>query len=46
MIEHYNFIVDIKRKELDELLNIVAYRKEELAQLEATLIEKLTVIVG
>ena len=46
MIQHYNYIVDIKRKELDELLAIVAYRTQELEQLESTLKEKLNFIVG
>lgn len=46
MIEHYNYIVDIKRAELEELLAIVDYRTKELAQLESTLKEKLNTIVG
>ena len=46
MIQHYNYIVDIKRKELDELLAIVEYRTQELEQLESTLKEKLNFIVG
>lgn len=40
MIEHYNYIIDIKDKELAELYKQVRYRKEELAQLRETLWEK------
>lgn len=46
MIQHYNYIVTIKRQELEELLAIVEYRQQELTQLENTLKENLKLIVG
>lgn len=45
MIQHYNYIIDIKAKELEELLAIVEYRQQELAQLKETFNEKLNFIV-
>ena len=46
MIQHYNYIVDMKRKEIEELEANLAYKKAWLEQLESTLKEKLTLIVS
>ena len=46
MIEHYNYIMNIKRKELSDILNDVAYRTQELEQLETMYKQKLTTIVA
>lgn len=46
MIQHYNFIVDNKEKELAEFKAIVEYREQELKQLKETLKEKLNIIVN
>lgn len=45
MIQHYNYIIDVKTKELEELLAIVKYRQQELTQLKETLNENLKFIV-
>ena len=46
MIQHYNYIVDMKRKEIEELEADLAYKKAWLEQLESTLKEDLKLIVS
>ena len=44
MLEHYNYIINVKSKELTELYEAVAYREQELEQLRTTL-DKMKVIL-
>ena len=46
MIQHYNYIVDMKRKEIEELEANLAYKKAWLEQLESALKEELKLIVS
>ena len=44
MLEHYNYIIDIKLNELADLYDTVKYREQELKQLKETLEQMMNIL--